>query len=87
MPDLQDAQTPVSVNEFQLCRILWLTEETDFISFLLVYFSEEQMRLNQSKAIKICESVCSKYALKYQEVFSKNVVDNWETWLESEKLR
>ena len=86
MPDLQDAQTPVSVNEFQLWGILWLTEEADFKGFPLVYFSEEQMTLNRSKPIKIFEDVCWKYALKYHEDFSQNVMDNWETWLESEKL-
>jgi hypothetical protein len=90
MENLEKAQTQLQVlksSTQQLCGIKWLTSDTNFDSFPLVSFSEEQISCNYATVSKIFDDINMKFASKYVGIFSDDVMTNWKAWLQNEQQR
>jgi hypothetical protein len=87
MEDLDNAQTQVMTCSNHLYGILWLTRDTNFDNFPLVSFTEQQLSTNHATVCKIFDDISIKFASKYVEIFSNNVMHNWKSWLEIEQNR
>lgn len=76
-----------STQDHCLRGIQWLTADTSFDSFPLVTFTPEQVGNNYCKVQKIYNDICSKFSTTYHGIFSADVMSNWFSWLEREKMR
>lgn len=79
--DLQSCQEDhKSATSSLLAGILWLRAPTSFQSFPLVQYDPQTINANYKRALKIHEDVISKFSKRYTDVFSDQILQNWDVW-------